>query len=209
MHKPPTSGPHRGVPGLTLCLRCPSGRPSPTAQCLTGQPSRRNASVHLSTPRGRPPACHRRGRRPSNPPSRDRADGATLGRPRHEPRRTRRPALRDTMQRGPLPASRNAPLPRGHAIASASRLMGRRDARPHNARPTAGAPGRHATAVPEGTGSPTTGSPTLPRRRSTSTSGFSASPTARNAITQPPVSYTHLTLPTNIIRCRSRGAPGE
>ena len=28
-------------------------------------------------------------------PSRGRADGATLGRPRHEPRRTRRPAFRD------------------------------------------------------------------------------------------------------------------
>ena len=50
--------------------------------------------MHLLPPRGRPPACHRRGRSPLPPPSRDRADGATLGRPRHEPRRTRRPALR-------------------------------------------------------------------------------------------------------------------
>ena len=25
MHKPPTSGAQRGVPGLTLCLRCPAG----------------------------------------------------------------------------------------------------------------------------------------------------------------------------------------
>ena len=36
-----------------------------------------------------------------NPLPRDRADGATLGRPRHEPRRTRRPAFRDATQRGP------------------------------------------------------------------------------------------------------------
>ena len=34
-----------------------------------------------------------------NPPARDRADGATLGRPRHQPRRTRRPALRDATPR--------------------------------------------------------------------------------------------------------------
>jgi hypothetical protein len=30
---------HRGVPGLTLCLRCPPGCAWLTAQCQTGQPS--------------------------------------------------------------------------------------------------------------------------------------------------------------------------
>ena len=51
-------GLHRGVPGLTLCLRCRPGCPSPTAQCLTGQPPRQS----------RPPASHRRGRSPSRCP---------------------------------------------------------------------------------------------------------------------------------------------
>jgi hypothetical protein len=53
---------HRGVPGLTLCLRCLSGCATRTAQCHTGQPPRLTAPVHISKPRGRPPAGHRRGR---------------------------------------------------------------------------------------------------------------------------------------------------
>ena len=89
------SGAHRGVPGSTLCLRCPLCCAPRSAQCPTGQPPRYTAPVHLLPPRSRPPACHRRGRSPLPSPPRDRADGATLGRPRHEPRRTRRPALRD------------------------------------------------------------------------------------------------------------------
>ena len=78
-----------------MCLRCPPGCTPRSAQCPTGQPPRTTAPVRLSRQRGRPPACHRRGRSSLPSPSRDRADGATLGRPRHPPRRTRRPARRD------------------------------------------------------------------------------------------------------------------
>ena len=73
-------GAHRGVPGSTLCLRCPPGCTALSAQCPTGHPPRTTAPVRLSKPRDRPPACHRRGRSPSPSPPRDRADGATLGR---------------------------------------------------------------------------------------------------------------------------------
>ena len=54
-----------GVRGLTLCLRCPTGDPPRFAQCLTGHPPRHTDPVHISKPRCRPPACHRRGRSPS------------------------------------------------------------------------------------------------------------------------------------------------
>jgi len=101
-----------------------------------GLPPRHTVPVRLFRPRSRPPACHRRGRSPLPLPSRDRADGATLG------RRTRRPGPRDATERGPLPTSPHAPLPRGHATPPAARLTGRRDARPHNADRKAGAPGR-------------------------------------------------------------------
>ena len=81
----------------------------PSASCLAphnadaGQPPRYTVPVRPSTPRGRPPASHRRGRSPLPPPPRDRADGTTLGGSRHQPRRTRRPALRDATKRGPSP----------------------------------------------------------------------------------------------------------
>ena len=85
----------------------------------------------------------------SNDPPRDRADGATLGRPRHQPRRTRRPAPRDATPRGSSPACLNAPPPRGHATPPVARLKvgpappyGRRDARPHTVDRTAGSPRR-------------------------------------------------------------------
>jgi len=46
--------------------------------------------------RGRPPACHRRGRSPLNQPTRDHADGATLGRwDARASQRPRRPGTRD------------------------------------------------------------------------------------------------------------------
>jgi hypothetical protein len=85
------SGAHRGVPGLTLCLRCFSGSISRSAQCLTGQPPRNTSPVQLLPRRGRPPAFHRRGRSPLRSPPRDRADGATLA------RKARRPVLRDAI----------------------------------------------------------------------------------------------------------------
>jgi hypothetical protein len=81
------------------------------------------------TPRGATPAGHRSGAsapatkqaagalsarsQPFNPPPRDRADGATLGRPRQQPRRTRRPALRDATCRSFR--KRQAP-PRPHRL---------------------------------------------------------------------------------------------
>ena len=105
----------------------------------------REAAWHRShrVPRGADPPLHATRQaagassawsQPSNPPPRDRADGATLGRrDANASRRIRRPALRDVRARGPLPTCRLAPLSRGHAIPSSARLMGRRDARPHNA----------------------------------------------------------------------------
>ena len=108
--------PHRGVPvppPVKVNFWRSSGRavldivpepPSPCEprpeQCLGGQPPRYTVPVQLLPRRDRPPACHRCGRSPLNNPPRDRADGATLGRPRYEPRRTRRPALRDAKPRG-------------------------------------------------------------------------------------------------------------
>ena len=50
-----------------------------STKCGPGSPGRR-ASSWLSRLRGRPPARHRRGRNPLNQPTRDHADGATLGR---------------------------------------------------------------------------------------------------------------------------------
>ena len=56
---------HRGVPGTPLCRdNPPATRPHPH-NGAAGQPPRQSVPVHLSTPRGRPPACHRRGRSPS------------------------------------------------------------------------------------------------------------------------------------------------
>ncbi len=62
---------------------CPA--PAPDERCIGGSGYTRR-SVYL---RGRPPACHRRGRSPSNQPTRDHADGATMGRP--TPKASRRP----------------------------------------------------------------------------------------------------------------------
>ena len=55
----------RGVPSLSLCLRCFYRYLPRTAHWHAGQPSRCTVPVHLSTSRSRPPACHRRGRSPS------------------------------------------------------------------------------------------------------------------------------------------------
>jgi hypothetical protein len=57
-------------------------------------------------------------------------------------RRLRRPAPRDATARGPFPGSWNLPLSLGYANSPAARLMGRRDARPHNQTQKAGAPER-------------------------------------------------------------------
>ena len=73
-----------------------------------------------------------------NHPSRDHADGATLGRQR----RTSRPGLWDARSRGPYPASRLVPRSHRDTIRTATGLKvgpappyGRRDARPHNGGP--------------------------------------------------------------------------
>jgi len=94
-----------------------------------------------------------------NHPSRDHADGATLGRRR----RTRRPGLQDAGQRGEPPAYRCFPLSLGYAIPTAARLMGRRDARPHNTIQKAGIPGRR---VARNTSTPTRASHCLSDTRS-------------------------------------------
>ena len=104
-----TSGVHRGVPGTASCRQPSTGLASSDQNADPvpgGDPCERlpgtapiaslGAWTRLSKPRGRPPSRHRRGRRPSNPPSRDRADGATLGRrDANASRRIRRPAPRD------------------------------------------------------------------------------------------------------------------
>ena len=61
--------------------------------------------------RGRPPACHRRGRSPLNQPTSHHADGATLGRwDANASQRTRRPGIRDSV-RGSNQKSTSAQVP--------------------------------------------------------------------------------------------------
>ena len=99
-------------------------------------------------PRGRPLRCIS----PSNEAGRRRAIGV-VATPQSSTARPRRwcdagspsadqkagaPGRRRTTH---LPAYRNAPLPRGHAIQTATRLMGRLEARPHNDDQKTGAPG--------------------------------------------------------------------
>ncbi len=67
----------------------PSGTANHRARCHTGLPRAARCGL-FSRRRGRPPACHRRGRSPLIHYTIDRADGATLGRRR----RTRRPGIR-------------------------------------------------------------------------------------------------------------------
>jgi hypothetical protein len=98
-------GTHRGVPGFALCLHRPTRNALRSAQCYAGQPSRYTVLVHLSTPRNRPPACHRRVA----------ALQSASARPRRwcdarEPpsgRRLRRPALREVFD----PDSDPVPVP--------------------------------------------------------------------------------------------------
>ena len=108
---------YRGVPGSTSCRKRPTG-PASRGQNAGSVPGslfvRRKGAWHRShrIPWGAERALQATmqaagvpsARSQSYPlPPRDRADGATLGRPRHQPRRTRRPAIQDAMQRGPLP----------------------------------------------------------------------------------------------------------
>ena len=58
-----------GRAGFDIVPTMSNRRHPRSAQCLTGQPPRYTLPVHLSTPRGRPPACHRRGRSPIPSPS--------------------------------------------------------------------------------------------------------------------------------------------
>jgi hypothetical protein len=75
-----TRGPrlHRGA-GSAFVPERPLGDASRSAQMPTGLPRGARCGL-LSRRRGRPPACHRRGRSPHNQPTSDHADGATLGR---------------------------------------------------------------------------------------------------------------------------------
>ncbi len=79
------SAPHRGA-GFDIVPAALPGDATRPAQCHPRAPP--GGAMKASLRRGRrPPASHRRGRRPSNRPMSDHADGTTLGRRR----RTRRP----------------------------------------------------------------------------------------------------------------------
>jgi len=85
--------PPRGA-GSAFVPERPLGGAAHPAQMPTGLP-RAGLYGLLFRLRGRPPACHRRGRSPSNQPTRDRADGATLGRwDAKASQRPRRPEIR-------------------------------------------------------------------------------------------------------------------
>ena len=88
------TAPHRGA-GFDIVPDRPSRlRVAPRTMSLPGSLGERDA-VCCSRLRGRPPACHRRGRSPRNQPTSDHADGATLGRwDANASRRPRRPAMR-------------------------------------------------------------------------------------------------------------------
>jgi hypothetical protein len=101
------------------------------------------ARARLFNPRGRPPAPHRRGRSPSIHP---RAT-APMGR-RWDARGTSRGGPEGRPPGTPRNADRSPPPGKPHCLADtrhppAARLMGRRDARPHNPDQKAGAPGHH------------------------------------------------------------------
>ncbi len=90
---PRKTAPHRGAGSAFVPVR-PPGRAARSAQMPTGLP-RGARCGQLSRPRGRPPARHRRGRSPPHLPTRDHADGATLGRrDANASGRPRRPVLR-------------------------------------------------------------------------------------------------------------------
>jgi len=57
--------PSPGRAGSAVVPEQPTGTAARPAQLPTGQPPRYTVPVHLFTPRGRPSACHRRGRSPS------------------------------------------------------------------------------------------------------------------------------------------------
>ncbi len=87
------TAPHRGAGSAFVPVR-PPGRAARPAQMPTGLPREARCGL-LFRPRGRPPACHRRGRSPLNQPTCDHADGATLGhRDAKASRWPRRPVLR-------------------------------------------------------------------------------------------------------------------
>jgi hypothetical protein len=83
-----------GVPGPFLCRNDLPATPRLAHKTRTGLPRRARCGLLLRL-RGRPPACHRRGRSPHNQPTSDHADGATLGRwDAAASRRPRRPEMR-------------------------------------------------------------------------------------------------------------------
>ena len=162
-------GAHRGVPGTALCLRCPAGCPPRSAQCRCRAPPaghRPGASLHATRQAAGAPSA------------RSQPHPVTSARPRRwgdagtppNRRRIRRPAPWDAIQRGPKPTSPHAPLPRGHATPPAARLMGRRDARPHNADQKAGAPGHLLSGSNQGQ-----------RSAAANSGGGSKHPTARRS----------------------------
>jgi len=98
-----------GVPGTPLCWNHHPAPPRSPHNGATGLPREARCGL-LSLLRGRPPACHRRGRSPLNQPTSDHADGATLGRwDAKASRRPRRPVLRAASVTASVTASETAP----------------------------------------------------------------------------------------------------
>ena len=92
LHSTRKTPPHRGA-GYAIVLEPPPGSAPRPAQWRYRAPSGSAPQSWFSRRRGRPPARHRRGRSPLNQPTRDHADGATLGRrDANASRRPRRPA---------------------------------------------------------------------------------------------------------------------
>ena len=119
-----------GVPSLTLFPLFALTSPFAFGTMSRGATSANRDPVRLSTQRGWPPACHRRGR---SPPRYLRATAPMVRRWRASQREAKQKAgAPGRHQTRTIPAYRNAPLSLGHANPATTRLMGRRDARPHN-----------------------------------------------------------------------------
>ncbi len=130
-----------GVPGTSLCR---NHHPAPRRAAhngATGLPRGARCGL-LSRLRGRPPACHRRGRSPSNQPTSDHADGASAwaaGTPLAS-QRPRRPGPTEhiVQDRGDSrqPAGPNLPALSRKRPTDFNISDGQAGSPPHNARPT-------------------------------------------------------------------------
>ncbi len=124
-----------GVPGSALCRIDPPARGALRTMPYRAPPGRAPLPG-LFRLRGRPPASHRRGRSPSNsPPTRPRRWG-DAGPPGRQRVTAGRKAGAEGVSEPGIPPSPTVPHSLGYAQPASTSLTGRRDARPHNARPT-------------------------------------------------------------------------